>query len=292
MTADDTAGGDHCLALVRQHDFDRYLSLLYAGEPARSALAALYAFNMEIARAREIVSDPMPGEIRFQWWRDALDAPAGSDVDQHPVAGRIRAVIAAYALPLSAFHDLIDARVFDLYDDPMPSVRDLEGYAGETSSALIQLAGIILAGGKDPGTAEVAGHAGVAYAITGLLRALPWHARRRQLYLPADLLDAHGVDPEDIFAAKCTPEFKEAVATLAGIARAHLARTRAGIGCVSREIVPAFLPVCLVEPLLARIEQPGFDPLSDRAELSKLRRNWMLWRASRKAGRRIPPRAG
>ncbi|CAN0527406.1 unnamed protein product, partial [Scytosiphon promiscuus] len=66
----------------------------------------------------------------------------------------------------------------------------------------------------------------------------------------------------------------------------HLARTRAGIGCVSRQIAPAFLPVCLLAPLLARIERPGFDPLSDRAELSALRRNWILWRASRTAGHR------
>lgn len=288
MTADDIAGDDHCLALVRQHDFDRYLSLLYADAPARSALASLYAFNMEIARAREIVSDPMPGEIRFQWWRDALDAPPGSDVDQHPVAGAIRRTISAYGLPLAAFHALIDARVFDLYDDPMPTVGDLEGYAGETSSALIQLAAIVLAGGREPGTAVAAGHAGVAYAVTGLIRALPWHARRRQLYLPADILDAHRVDREDVFSGRCTAELKGAVAALAALARRHLAETRAHIGCVSREIVPAFLPVCLVEPLLARIERPDFDPLSDRAELSALRRNWIFWRSWRKARAKTP----
>ncbi|WP_037545116.1 phytoene/squalene synthase family protein [Stappia stellulata] len=276
----------YCLQHVRQHDFERYVSLLYAPEPERAALAALYAFNVEIARAREVVSDPMPGEIRFQWWRDALSAPEGAEIDQHPVAGAVRTVIARYSLPLSAFENLIDARVFDLYDDPMPGLSDLEGYAGETSSALIQLAAIILAKGRDPDTAEVAGHAGVAYALTGLMRALPWHARRRQLYLPADLLDAHGVDPETVFSGETTPRLHNALRELRAVAHGHLARTRAAVANVPVSVVPAFLPVCLVEPLLDRMEARGFDPLHSSAELSALRMQWTIWRSWRKAARR------
>lgn len=283
MWAKDGTGDGHCLSLVRKFDFDRYLSLLYTGGAARDGLAALYAFNMEIARAREIVSDPMPGEIRFQWWRDTLEAPAGADVDQHPVAGAIRQTIAANSLPLAPFVNLIDARVFDLYDDPMQTLGDLEGYAGETSSVLIQLAAMILCQGRDPGTAEAAGHAGVAYAITGLLRALPWHARRRQLYLPGDVLDAHGVDREQVFAGKTTPALKAAVADLVAIARGHLDELRQRIGDVPREAIPAFLPVCLTEPLLSRIEKRGEDPLNTVVDLSPLSKHWILWRSWHRA---------
>ena len=282
MTRDGT-GADHCLSLVRKLDFDRYLSLLYTGGAARDGLAALYAFNMEIARAREIVSDPMPGEIRFQWWRDTLEAPADADVDQHPVAGAIRQTIAANALPLAPFVNLIDARVFDLYDDPMPTLGDLEGYAGETSSVLIQLAAMVLCRGRDPGTAEAAGHAGVAYAITGLLRALPWHARRRQLYLPADVLDAHGVDREALFAGRASPELNGAIADLVAIARRHLDALRRRIGDVPREAIPAFLPVCLSGPLLARIERRSEDPLNSVVDLSPLAKHWITWRSWRRA---------
>jgi len=276
---------DVCLDQVRTYDFDRYLSLLYAPERDRPGLAALYAFNMEIARAREIVSDPMPGEIRFQWWRDALDAPDGSDVDQHPVAGAIRRTVGAYALPAAALHNLIDARVFDLYDDPMPCLGDLEGYAGETSSALIQMACIVLSQGRDPGTAEIAGHAGVAYALTGLMRALPWHARRRQLYLPADLLEAHGVDRETLFHGEARPELKAALSDLAAVARRHLEATRKLIGQVPRETVPAFLPVCLVAPMLDRLERRDVDPLNTPVDLSALRKHWIFWRSWRRSRR-------
>ncbi|SDU11829.1 phytoene/squalene synthase family protein [Stappia sp. ES.058] len=286
MTTAPIPDASYCLQHVRQHDFERYVSLLYAPEAERAALAALYAFNVEIARAREVVSDPMPGEIRFQWWRDALSAPEGADINQHPVAGAIRTAISKYSLPLAAFDNLIDARVFDLYDDPMPSLVDLEGYAGETSSALIQLATIILSKGEDPGTADVAGHAGVAYALTGLLRALPWHARRRQLYLPADLLAAHDVDPETIFAGKMTPQLQSALRELREVAHRHLEQTRTDIGSVSRGLVPAFLPVCLVGPFLTRMGRPDFDPLHSSAEMSSLRLQWSMWRSWRQAVRR------
>lgn len=286
-TSPAVADGD-CLALVRDLDFDRYLSLLFVPEPERSAVAAIYAFSCEIARTRELVSDPMPGEIRFQWWRDTLEAPEGGDADQHPVARELRQVIARYGLPLKPFLDLIEARTFDLYDDPMPSVGDLEGYAGETASALVQLSAIVLAGGRDPGTADAAGHAGVAYAITGLLRALPWHARRRQMYLPADILDRYGVEPESVFAGEETPALKAAIGELAARARAHLSETRARIGCVSRPVAPAFLPVCLVEPLLDRIEAPGYQPFVRPAQLSRLKRLWIYWRTARQASRKAP----
>ncbi len=274
---------DHCHALVRTADRDRYLSALFAPSPAREGLLALYSFNAEIARVREVVSDPLPGEIRLQWWRDALSRNDHGDVDQHPIAAAIRATITSFRLPLAAFDNLIEARVFDLYDDPMPSLSELEGYCGDTSSALIQLSAIILAKGDNPGTADVAGHAGVAYALVGLMRALPWHAARRQLYLPQDLLERHNVDPETIFSGRTTPQLRAALAELQEHARHHLAKTRTLIEAVPRHCIPAFLPICLVEPYLDALAKPDRDPLRQHCDLSLLRRHWILWRSWKKA---------
>src|SRR5919202_4066706 len=193
----------HCADLVRDADRDRFLAALFAPEPSRRGLRALYAFNVEVSRVRDRVSEPLPGEIRLQWWRDAVSAGeegtgAAEDAAAHPVAATLLDTISRFRLPRQAFRDLLDARVFDLYDDPMPTVGDLEGYAGETSSVLVRLASLILAGGTDPGGAAAAGHAGVAYGVTGLLRAFPWHARRGQVYLPQPMLTQHGVSREDI----------------------------------------------------------------------------------------------
>src|SRR5215213_4875844 len=172
----DNSAYSACESLVRESDPDRYFAALFAPAEKRPHLYALYAFNLEIARVREAVSDPMLGDIRLQWWRDALQGEARGDVRANPVAAALDETIVRFRLPRASLVDLIDARVFDLYEDPMPGLNDLEGYCGETSSSLIQLAGIVLSDGAESATADAAGHAGVAYAMTGLLRAFPWHA--------------------------------------------------------------------------------------------------------------------
>src|SRR5690606_22468611 len=157
------------LAALRDSDRDRYLACLLAPPEHRAALSALYAFHAEIARIRDLVREPLPGEIRLQWWRDVLDDQSGASGRGHPVAEALLAAITAHDLPIPVLQDMIDARVFDLYDDPMESRSSLEGYAGETASALIQLASLVLDPERAPQSAIAAGHGGVAQTIAGLL---------------------------------------------------------------------------------------------------------------------------
>ena len=70
---------EHCAALVREADRDRYLATLFAPAEHRDALFALYAFNVEIARVRELAREPLPGEIRLQWWREVLSGERDGD---------------------------------------------------------------------------------------------------------------------------------------------------------------------------------------------------------------------
>ena len=276
------AAYEHCASELRTGDRDRWLACLFAPEAARKHLHALYAFNLDVARIREIVSDPMPGEIRYQWWRDAIEGEARGDTSAHPVAAALLDTIDRFRLPPAALTNLVDARTFDLYDDAMPGLRQLEGYCGETSSALIRLVCIMLAGGKDPGAADAAGHCGLAYALMGLLRALPWHAARGQVYLPSDLLVRHGVSREDIIAGKMTPGLGAALAEMRATARDHLAKGLADLQDARRELKPAFLPVVLVEPYLKRMERSDFNPFRTPADLPQWRRQWILWRAARR----------
>jgi phytoene synthase len=269
----------HSADAVRAGDHDRYLADLFVPEAARRHFFALHAFNLEVARIRETGTDPNLGEIRLQWWRDAL----AGDGAGHPVAEALRKTVAEFRLPVAALANLIEARRFDLYDDAMPSLNDLEGYAGETSSSLMQLGAIILAGGADPGAAELAGHAGVAWAMTGMLRALPIHAARGQCYLPADLMAEHGVDRADLHAGRTTPALRSLLGALRIRIRGHLAAVSSHIATVDTAVRLAFLPVALCEPYLRKMERPGFDPLKVIADLSPLRRHWTLWRAARRA---------
>jgi 15-cis-phytoene synthase len=269
---------EHCARTARELDRDRYIADLFAPQPARQHLFALHAFSAEVARIRDMVSDPVLGEIRLQWWRDALLGGGGG----HPVATALIETIRTFALPLGGFEGLLDARIFDLYDDQMPSLRDLEGYTGETSSALIQLGAIVLAGGHDPRVAGAAGHAGVAYGLTGLMRALPIHAARGQCYLPADIAAAHGFDRAMLGAGRATPELLATLAELRAIARDHLAKAMPEIAAMPVSLKPAFLPVALVAPSLDRMDRPGYDPFSGSPDLAPWRRQWIIWRASRR----------
>ncbi|MCK0195565.1 squalene/phytoene synthase family protein [Ancylobacter sp. 6x-1] len=282
MTADTVSPADHCRDLVRLLDRDRYVADLFAPAERRDALFALHAFNAEVARVREAISNPLAGEVRLQWWSDALIGEARGDVMAHPVAAGLLAAVEAYRLPREALFALIDARIFDLYDDPMPTVRDLEGYAGETSSALIRLGCLILGGPADRASADAAGHAGVAYAIAGLLRAFPIHASRGQCYVPLELLKNHGASRDDAVSGTPTTGLLAALADLRNIARRHYAEARAALGGVAPQARAAFLPLALVPGDLARMEQ-AHDPFREVPAMPALLRLWRLWRASRAA---------
>jgi len=267
---------DYCETLVREADKDRFVAALFAPAPRRRALHALYAFNVELARVRELAREPMPGEIRLQWWRDVLSGqPSG---EAGPVASALIGTVVRYRLPVDVLPEMIEARSFDLYDDPMGSLAELEAYAEKTSSALIRLAAQILNDGNDPRLNDAARHAGIAYAIAGLLVALPLHAGRRQLYVPLDLLRRYGGDPENVFAGHATPALMAALSDLRDVARAHLSQIP--VGDIPAALVPAFLPAALVAPMLRRLEQSAADPFSTRP-LPQWRRQWILWRAAR-----------
>src|SRR6516164_4607503 len=137
-------------ALVRRHDRDRYQTVLFAPAARREALFALYAFNYEIARVRESVTQPMLGQIRLQWWRENIAAAfEDGPVRHHIVVEPLTAVIRQLALTREHFDRLIDARETDLEDAPPTSLAALEDYAAGTSARLVYLALEVL-GMRDP----------------------------------------------------------------------------------------------------------------------------------------------
>jgi phytoene synthase len=268
----------HCAELVRTADRDRYLAALFAPAERRDALSALYAFNVEIGRVREVAREALPGEIRLQWWSDVLNGERGGEAAANPTAAALLSAIERHGLSTSSFLDLIEARRFDLYDEPMAAIADLESYAKRTSSAVIALAAQIL--GID--AQRAANPAGMAHAIAGLLRALPFRAARHQLYVPAELLERHGVRSDEIFAGQSPPGLNAALAELRNLGRHHLGATAEPLMALPRTVDPAFLPVALVRPSLDGLDRS--DPFAP-AELSPWRRQWLIWRAARNPAR-------
>ncbi len=270
---------EHCAALVREADRDRYLATLFAPAAQRDALYALYAFNVEIARVRDLAREPMPGEIRLQWWREALAGERAGEAAAHPVAAALRETLARHGFVATPLLELIDAHSFDLYDEPMPSVADLELYAIRTQSPLFAMAvGILKPGGTPPETFTL--DASVAYTIGKILSDLPRQAARRQLYVPLDVLDRHHVKPHEIFAGQTSGPLLAALAEMRGLARRHLAAADARLKSAAAEILPPFLPLALVSPQLRRMDRADYRPF-EFDHISPWRRQWLLWRAAR-----------
>lgn len=274
----------YCEALVRAADKDRFLASLFAPAEHRAALLALYAFNLEIARTREVVREPLAGEIRLQWWNDALDGEARGEVAAHPVAAALFAAIARYRLPVERLSELIAARRFDLHDEPMGTLADLESYADKTSSNLIALAAQILGAGTASDLTALAHQAGLAYAITGLLKAFPVHAARGQLYAPIEVLQRHGARREDVVARRPTPQLRAALAELRREARMHLQAARRLLPAAVPAVIPALLPLASTAATLARMERSDDDPFVP-VDVSQWRRQWLIWRAARRPAR-------
>ncbi|PPQ15977.1 phytoene synthase [Bradyrhizobium sp. AC87j1] len=268
-----------CADLVRSHDFPRYAATLFAPAAERRALLALYAFNVEIVRVRDQVSQPLPGEIRFQWWTDLFSGLVHGSAEGNPVAAELLRAIRDFDLPVEPLSLLVDEHQFDLYNDPMPTMAALEGYLAATSSALFALAAQILAPPSEA-TEHLARHAGLAQGIVQVIANLPRDAAHRQLFLPQQLLASHGCNVDDVFAGKETPNLRAVLEQLAGEARQHLATALSLLAEVPAAARAAFLPLGLVRADLKLLSQPGRNPFKPQ-QSSRLRTLWALWRASR-----------
>ncbi len=275
-TSDSTA---FCAELVRSHDFPRYAATLFVPATERRALLALYAFNVEIVRVRDQVSQPLPGEIRLQWWTDMLSGHVHGSAEGNPVAAELLHAIHDFDLPVEPLSLLADEHQFDLYNDPMPTMAALEGYLAATSSALFGLAARVLAPPSEV-VEHLARHAGLAQGIVQVIANLPRDAAHRQLFLPQQLLEKHNCSMEDVFAGKDTPQLHAVLAQLSGEARQHVTTASSLLTQVAPSVRPAFLPLSQVRADLKRLSHPGRNPFTLQPP-SRLRTLWTLWRASR-----------
>jgi phytoene synthase len=268
--------------IARDGDPDRYASALFASGACRERLFALYAFNVELARIGEQVSEPQLGEIRLQWWRDALDRACAGETTGHPVADALGLAVRECDLSRQSLADLIDARSFDVSVKIMPDTAALDDYLGDTAGALFKLAAEVgMAEGRaaEPRALERAVRAaGIAYGLTGLMRALPVHVRRGRADIPADGLLRHGTSPAQLLAGEGGEGLTELLAELRERARGALKSARQHLAELPPAARLAFLPLALVEPYLSALQR--VDPLRQVAEINPLYRLWRLatWR--------------
>jgi phytoene synthase len=194
----DRASAEEFERIVSEADPDRMAASFFAPATVRPALMALYAFNVELARIRDLIREPMAGHMRLAWWRGQLERIARGEEGETPLLRALSTVVAAHGLPVPLLLGAVDARGAELSECPFSNMAALETYVLATSSALMKLAARICGAGAQADS--VAGPCGLAFGLVGILRSLPHDARRRRCFLPLQDLAAHGCGPEDVFA--------------------------------------------------------------------------------------------
>lgn len=196
----NNAGLSYCGQVVKEQDPDRFLISMFMPGETREALWALFAFNYEIAKTREVVTETQLGLIRLQWWREAIEEIyKGGEIKEHEVLMALAKAIEQYDLPQEPFENLIYAREFDLEDVLPGNLDGLLNYAHFTTTPLLQLALKVLGSGAE---AELLQPVAVNYALSGLLRAVLFHAKQRRCYLPQDLMDTNKVKVSQLYELK------------------------------------------------------------------------------------------
>jgi phytoene synthase len=232
---------DAIAALVRRHDPDRFLTALFAPPDRRDALLTLYALNHELARAREIASEPPLALIRLQWWREVVEG----EPKRHEVATPLCEAIAAGTLKPADLLPVIEAREIEVYCD-FETVSDWRAWllAGAGGLAVAAAAGL---GTPEP---EAARPFGAAYGIAGLLRSTGILAAQGNCLLPRDLLARHGLSPEAFIAAPGSEAARAALKEVVQEGQTLLAEGQRD--AIPRAAVAAILPAVLARRDLAR----------------------------------------
>jgi NADH dehydrogenase [ubiquinone] 1 alpha subcomplex assembly factor 6 len=249
---------------VRRNDPERYLTALFAPADRRDAVLSLFAFNYEIAKTREVVTEPTLGRIRLQWWREGIEQVfAGGAVRSHEVLTPLAAAVRKHELDRQEIERMIDAREQDLEADPPATRAALDAYCESTSGALQSLVLAVLGVGGEV-EREAARAAGTAYALAGLIRAIPFHARAKRQFIPRELAEAEHLDLRELFELHPSRALAAIAERLAMAAWDRLARARSVRAKVSRTALPALLPASLAGRHLNRLRRARYDVFNPR----------------------------
>jgi phytoene synthase len=264
---------------ARAFEAERYVAATLAREPERSALVALAAFAADLRRIPSTVKEPMMGEIRLQWWRDAIEAISETGAASgHPIADALAAAVRRYALPKAMLVAMTEARAFDLYGDPMPDRASLDGYLAKTEAIPFALALRVATGGDETPQA-ITDAAGRAFGRTRLLAELPRWLARGRLPLPLDLLGTHGIDPDDLLQGRAPAGLRTLVDELAGEIELSMGAAASHFRRMPRRHRVPLAALATVRPLLARVRDPSRDAVRQPADLAPLARVTRIARA-------------
>ena len=259
-------------AIAKDGEPDRYLAALLSPPAQREALLALAALSTELSRIPlRIVHEPAMGEIRLQWWRDALVLPPQLRTG-HPVADAVRKAAQDRQLPADLLEALIDARSLLLHDPSPLTDEALRNLLWKTEGTLFALGAHVVGLPASSGLHASCAAAGQAYGLVRLLLDLPRMLAAGRVPLAKAQLDSAGLSAEELL----TNASNSRMETLLGVCSAQIRRNldvaRQFVATLPRTARVAFLPLALVEPYLRALERSGGALLREETRVAPLSR--------------------
>ncbi len=262
----------YCLNQLRRFDHDRYLAILLAPEADREMLAAYFAFDAEMMRIPTTVSEPMLADIRFQWWRETLEAMTPTQDPGHEIAAALSSTFFDRNLSPADLVSLIDLRARDLAEEPFRTMEELDSYHKEISQQQVSLfAEISDQSLGDQTKAQLERHL-TAYEIVNQLRRLPHDIASSQLCLPLDVLGYHDLDPHDLFQGTHTVALKLAVDQVLEHAETLLMEAGDIYLRDIKGLIAPMLPSALTPLYIKKLGASDFDLFRHSSEIPAFRR--------------------
>ncbi|KAI0260219.1 isoprenoid synthase domain-containing protein [Gloeopeniophorella convolvens] len=273
----------YCRQFVQKHDYESYLvGQLYPADK-RKGYFAIKAFYDELATIPDTVSNNLVGEMRMQFWRDAVKGFADGRPPHHPIA--LALYDTSRSANLSPYHlkRIIDARTQELKGSSHLTMDSLIAHAESTASTHYYLL-LSLLGQSSDTVSHAASHLGAAHCISTLLRALPYHASKGRMVIPAEVTAKHGVSQEEVFRkGPGAAGIDDAVFAFASTANDHIVTAREmfkdGGGKVPRAAMPVFGAGVPIASFLERLEVANFDVFHPSLRLRSWKLPWRVWRS-------------
>ncbi|MTI10715.1 phytoene/squalene synthase family protein [Curvivirga aplysinae] len=264
--------------IVHDKDKDRFITTMMLSAEFRENVLCLYAFNYEVAKTSSAVSEPMLGRIRLQWWREAIEECYANNPRRHEITRPLADLLTHVELPKDLFDQLIDAREKDLEEEAIQTLSELMEYANATGGNSLKLA-VIALGVKAEDVTQVAGQIGTAWALIGLMRALPFHLRAKKQWLPEELVKRHKIDGRRMRDLNESAELNLAVKEVCGIVINLLEEARSSDASIPKKVKPLFHLATLAESYVSQLRKAKYNPYdSSLAQPSGLRMLNLLWK--------------
>jgi phytoene synthase len=260
-----TPESSYCEELVKKGDYYRYLVTLLMDKKHRQKLFSIFAFNDEIAKVKDITSEPITGMIRLQWWRDAIEELFDGKCRKHEVVEALQKTIHAQPIPKKTLLQMIDAREVEIELQQPETMNALEIYCMNTSSNAFKIG--CYTAGYHSDTVELASkHFGIAWALIGILRALRFNFRKGYIQLPSQLLEQEGLSNDDLKEGRDLKKLRPIIRAVIGRAKFHLKEGRSLQKDLPKDIKPLFFLSHATDSFIKRIERANYDVLTTSIE--------------------------